>query len=411
MKPEISEQIDGILLNWQGQKVKIKVSRINLHKDGRVTGEMVITTDAQGYSPMLMPATQLNFSAEQTRTRLIKNLAEKYQAFDWATIIDELAHYVQKSAREGEPVKELWTHDEVEPPQYLLEPVMFKGIPNVIYGEKGVSKSTLALAFYTCLILPWHDNPLNLIVPDKPVKSLILDWETEGDIVQYYAKRIQTGMSLPTFPVYYRRCALTLADDLEQIQGHMNSVNAEAVIIDSLGAAAGGELKSAEIALNFFSALRKLKTSSLIIAQTSKDEDSKKKRIFGSVYFEYYSRNIWELCKPEPVSDDEYDIALFHRSSNLSRPHRPMGFHLHFNESGLDISRTEVDLREFRTRISTQTKILESLKEGKMRAGELADKVGAEESTVRVILTKLKKKEKVVNVDGLWGLYAQPELY
>ena len=412
MKPEITETPSGYTLEWKDQHIKISTSRIHIHKsDGRVTGELVISTDVKNLSSILMPASQLNFSSERTRTSLIKSLGEKFKQFEWDTIIDQLAYYVQDLARQGEPIKELWTSDNIKPPEYLLEPFIYKGLPNIIYGEKGVSKSTLALVFYTCLVLPWHDNPLELVVPERSIKTLMLDWETEGDIIQYYAKRLQTGMSLPPFAVNYRRCALPLADDIEQIQRHISNIGAEVIIVDSLGAAAGGDLKAPEIALNFFTGLRRLKTSSLILAQTSKDEDSKRKRIFGSVYFEYYARNIWELCKSEAISDEEFDVALFHRNANLSAPLKPIAFHLHYNESGLSVDRTSVDIREFRAKMSASVKVLDALKKGALSAEEISDITEISTDTIRVSLSRLKKRGKVVSLErGKWGLYAQPEL-
>lgn len=409
MKPEITETPSGYILDWKDQHIKITTSRVHVHKsDGRVTGEIVIGTDSPKLSPILMPATQLNFSAERTRASHIKSLSEKYPQFDWASIVDQLAYYIQDLAREGEPVRELWTHEDVKPPEFLLEPFIFKGLPNVIYGEKGVNKSTLALVFYACLVLPWKDNPLELKLPDRSVNTLYLDWETEWDIIQYYAKRLQIGMGLPTFPVQYRRCALPLVDDLEQIQKHIVNTKAEVIIIDSLGAAAGGDLKTPEIALNFFTGLRRLKTSSLIIAQTSKDEDTKRKRIFGSVYFEYYARNIWEICKAEAISDEEYDIALFHRSPNLSALLKPVGFHLHYNETGLSVERTSVDMKEFMTRITTRQRILEYLKgiSGLKTTSEIMDALGINRNNADVTLNRLKKYNQVVKVGDGWGLKA-----
>lgn len=403
-KPQITEQPTGFLFEWP-EGIFIKVSRIDIKKDGRVIGEILIQTNAEGYSPILYPQSQLNFSASRTRTEIANNLTTKYPNWEWHQIIDQLCFNVQEMSRFGEPVQELWTHEEVAKPEYLLEPVLFKGLPTVIFGEKGVAKSTTALAIYTCLTLPWYDNPLGWGAPDRSVRTLLLDWEAEADIIKYYASKIQKGMNLPPFPVNYRRCSLPLADDLEQILKHKTDIGAEVIIIDSLGQAAGGELKSPEIALKFFTALRRLKTTSLIIGQTSKDEEGRRKRIFGSVYFEYYSRSIWELCKSEQISDDELDVALFHRSCNLTSLQRPMAFHLHHNDTGLTIERTPLDIAEFRTRVSASSQVYEALKSGALSVDEIADKIDIAKDTIRVALTRLKKKERVVSLErGRWGL-------
>jgi len=406
LKPQIEEQIDGYLFRWDD--ISIKAQRVNLHRDGKITGDITIQTTHKDYSPILMPSTQINFSAEQTRTRLIKNLNEKFAQFDWAIIIDELAHYVQQFARQGEPIKELWTYEDVQPPEYLLEPILFKGLPTVIFGEKGAHKSILSLVFYTCLILPWHDNPLGIKVPARSVKPLILDWESEANIVQYQAKKLQEGMGLPSFPIYYRRCILPLAADIEQIVQHKNEIGAQVVILDSLGAAAGGDLKAAETAMNFYTALRKLKTTALIIGQTSKDEESKRKSIFGSVYFTYYSRSIWELCKAEPVSDNDVNIALFHKWANLTALQKPIGFTFHYNQNKTQVERTPVNISEFRAKISASNTVLEILKQGALSANEIAEQTNSSTTEIRVALSRLKKKSKVIQLeDARWGLTTQ----
>ena len=408
MTPKIEERIDGFYFSWPESKIIIEISRVNTHRDGRVTGEILIKTTADNYSPILQPPTQMNFSADRTRKELTNNLTKKYPDFPWDTITDELAYYIQDLARQGEPVHELWTHEEFEKPSYLLDPILVKGLPTIIFGEKGVAKSTLSLVLYICLTLPWHDNPLELSAPQRSIKTLILDWETERNIVQYYANKLQVGMELPTFPIYYRRCGFPLADDIEQIQSHISKLGAEVIIIDSLGAAAGGDLKSPEVALKFFSALRKLKVTSLIIAQTSKSEDGKKRTVFGSTYFQYYSRSIFELCKAETISDSEVDIALFHREANLSALSQPRGYRLHHNETGITVESISVDINDFRKKINAQSLILDALKQGLLTVDEIAAISGVDANSVKPILTKLKKRDRVVNPErGKWGLYAQ----
>ena len=404
MIPSITENINGFTFNWNDQHLEIKVSRLHLHKDGRVIGELLITTSAKDFkSPILHPPTQINFTADRTRKELSNTLKEKYPQWEWLTIIDQLAYKIQELAREGEPVKEIWTSEDAPPPEYLLEPILVKGVPTVIFGEKGVAKSRLSILIATCLLLPWHDNPLGLIAPRQSIKTLILDWETEWDIVRYEAKRLQVGMNLPVFPVYYRRCNLPLADDIEQIQQHIEKTKAEVLIIDSLGAASGGELNKAEIALNFFTALRRLKKTSLIIAQTSKSDEGKKS-IFGSTYFTYYSRSIFELCKSEDTGEDDMHIALFHRWCNVSRTHPPMGFALHFNETGMRVESEPVSVREFLAKIGVQQKVLEILKSGAMTTKEIMDTLDINRGNADMTTKRLRDKGKIIKIEDKWGL-------
>jgi len=406
------ESIDGYNFQWPDYKLQISVKRIRIHNDGRVTGEVLITTDAENMSPVLYPQSQLNFSSPTTRQHLINILKAQYSQWDWGQIIDQISYKIQEMARAGEPVQELWTHNEVKAPEFLLEPILIKGLPTVIFGEKGVLKSSLSLLFCACLILPWQDNPLGLSAPVKSIKTLYLDWEADNEVIQWTAKKLQNGLGLPSFPIYYRRCALPLADDIEQIQNHIVNTGAEVVIIDSLGAAAGGdELGKSSPATSFYAALRRLNITSLIIGQTSKDTEAKKKTIYGSTFFEYYARNIFELVKSDEVGDNEADVALFHRRFNLGGLRKPLGFRMTFSDSEIKVESKPVSVREFINKVSTQAKLLELLKGGAMTVEEIMRELEIKRNNVHIVIHRLRDKKQIVKVgENKWGLMSQEEM-
>ncbi len=405
--PTIAETLSGYTFAWDDLNISIVASRVVVHNsDSRVTGELLIQSeDGNGKTINIFPQTSFNFSAARTRQEIVKGLLVKYAAYPWAEMIDQLCFGVQDRARQGEPVLELWTNKDAIKPEWLLEPILFKGLPTVIFGEKGVAKSTMALVFYFCLLLPWNDNPLELSGPAESVTPLLLDWETEPDIVHYYAKQIQEGHNLGPIPINYRRCTLPLADDLDQIQKAIERSKATVVIIDSLGQAAGGELAKPEQALRFFGALRKLKVSSLIIAQTSKDTESKQKSIFGSTFFTYYARNILELCRSDKSGEDNLDIALFHRWCNVNRLHKELAFRIHYNEAGVTINRRPFDKQEFMEKLRTRDKVLGYLlKAGKGTATDIAKMTKVPLNTVSQTLKRLAEQGTVVKIGEEWAV-------
>ncbi len=410
-EPIITAQIGGYLLDFKESGVVVKVGRLDVHKSGKVTGELTIRIGE--YTKL--PPSDFNFSADKTRGMTAKSLGLKYpdDKVDWVELFDYLAEKVQELARQGEPVKEIWADDEADAPEFLLEPFIYKNQSNIIYGEKGVSKSTLAYAFAMCMALPWPENPLELTVPDKPIVSLVLDWETDEKTFAWYLSRLKRGMDCPTVPLHYRRCSLPLIDELEEIEHYIEKVKADIIIIDSLAAAAGGErgeLKGAQSALSFNMALRKLKLPSLIIAQTSKDQDGKK-TIFGSTMFTYYARNIFELCRNEDTDSDLVHLAMFHRECNLGRKHKPMGFCLDFNDDNrsLSITRESVTVSEFITKVSAQNAVADALKSGLKDVNEIADITGLKPNNIRTSLSRLRSLDKVKKIGGRWGLKAYHE--
>jgi len=402
MPVEVTQTLTGFTFGWTDLKLFIKVSRVRSHTDGRITADISIIL---GKGKQEEPTFSFNFSSATTRKQLVKSLNEKYPDWQWLEIIDELSRQVQRLALTGEPVRELWTSEDMEPPEYLLEPILLKGLPTIVFGEKGVTKSYFALVSYLMLSLPWKDNLLGMTAPKKAVKVLYLDWELPGNIAQWNLKKLIEGMGLGAAPLFHRHCSAPLADDLEPIQGYLDETKAEVVIIDSLGRACGGDLsKDTENANRFFVGLDKLNTTPLILAQTSKGGEGKNKSIYGSAFFTYYARSIFELCKADALGDDEISVALFHRAANLTKLHSPMGFRFSFNGNKTYVESQAVTYSEFLEKVNRQAQVLEVLRTGPKTTQEIMTLLELARSNADTILKRLKDKQKIVRVDDKWGL-------
>lgn len=402
--PEVTESVGGFLFSWAEEGLKISISRTRSHSsDGRVTGELLISSSKS--NKPLYPQTSFNFTSDRTRSSLIKTLQALDEGHPWEDIINQMSVIIVERTRAGEPLRELWTSEDVKKPEYLVEPLLLKGLPTIIFGEKGVTKSTFSLIIYACLTLPWVDNPLGFRVSAQPIRTAILDYELPSHIAQYNAKQIQEGMGLPPFPLYHRRCRAPLSDDIEQVMNWLTRYEIDAVIIDSLARACGGDLNKTEPANDFFEALDKLNVTSLILAQTSKDTESKKKTIYGNALFTYYARNIFELCRSDFSAGDEIDVGLFHRWSNLSKLYPDESFRISFNGSGTHIESQPVSVDEFKAKVNLQKAIYDTLKGGALSVKQLAEATGSSINTVSVVLNRLKKRGVVTNPEkGKWAL-------
>lgn len=416
--PKVTELINGYSFEWAELSLTAKVTRLRMPSDGQVKGELEIRhTNSNSKDTILLVPTSFNFSSEPTRRKYAKDLANKLkldQPIEWQEVFDYLSQQVQELARSGEIYEEVFPDKKATIPEQLVEGIIYKGVQNIIYGEKGTLKSTIAYLLGMCIALPWRDNPLDLKVPSHSVKSLVLDYETERTIFQYCLTRLQTGMNIPICTLYYRRCALPIADDIEPIQKYVEATGAEMLIIDSLGAAAGGErgeLKGPESALVLNSALRKIKTKSgpittLILGQTTKPYEDKKRGIYGSVYFTYYARNIFELCRGEEDYENPAHVALFHRYCNLGRKIPPMGLCADFGETedSINIEREPISISEFSEKVSTASRIYDILKSGAMSQKELKDALGASYQNISQSMRRLMKQGKVQKMGEKWGL-------
>lgn len=404
--PKIESKTGNYYFNWEDDKVTIKVTRIKAHSDGRVIGEILIETTLPGTKQHIHQA-QFNFSSTATRDKLATTLEKQYPSlFDWKSILESLSVHMLRLSREGEPVIELDNTAESKPPEYYLEPLILKGCANVIYGEKEMGKSTIAQIATICLIMPWH-TVIDFISPEKPVNTLYLDWEAESSIAQWNFKRLKNGHDLPPLKYSYVHCSLPLAEDLEKINNIIEQKGIEVLIIDSMGPAAGVKLSTDEPAIRLFQALRQLNTTSLLVGQTSKSQDDKKKTLYGSTFFEYLARNIWQV---RSIRDkDRLTCGLFHEKSNYTRRHKPIGIEICHYDDSIIIDRCEPEtIPEMLERMGWETRILQALTKGALTQKELSSEMIADEKdkgTINTYLNRLKKKGKVVNLDGhTWGL-------
>jgi hypothetical protein len=398
--PEVSQLADGYEVIWKDSGIKFDFTHLADKADG-VAVELRVTK--AGGHLYQAKAGLLSISSKQTWARELKS---RLNNTSWPQLIEQAFKKVLDLYREGDPISEVLTSDSVSRPAFLLEPILYRGLPTIIFGEKGVAKSTMALVIYTCLTLPWLDNPLGWQVPEKPVKTLLIDWEVDLPISQFYLKCIQQGAGLPAFPLYYRRGMRPLAGDLEQIKRQVQERDIKAIIIDSLGPAVGGDLMKPAEALAFTQAVKQINCTTLIIGQTSKDRESKKKSVFGSTYFEYYSRNIFELRKSQEEGEEEMDVALFQTYCNLSRKQPAQGFHLTFDtdHEKIMIERQPITLPELVERMTVAARILSALKSEPMTTKEIMAELKSTRAITDMNLSRLRKAQKITKVDDKWGL-------
>jgi len=371
-----------------------------------VTGEATITTDSEGYNPLLHQA-QFNLSSSRARSELSKRLTEIYPEADWDSVLERFCYLALQKIRQGEPVVELWSTGEgIESPKYLIHPILPLGKPTIIFGEGGVGKSIFALFLGLCTVLPWTDNSLGLTVGER-AEVLYLDYETDQHEISWRMHCVKNGMDVPDLFLHYRRCSISISQELEQIQQAVGETGAKLVIVDSLGPACGGDLNSAETALSFFSAVRQLDTTTLIVAHTAKDTLVKHKSVFGSAFFHNLARSIWELRQVQEIGENEINIGLFHKKSNLSALHPPMGFRIAFDGDKTTLERQDMrDMDGLASQHSTKQRINDALIGGPMTLKEMSEELEMKQHSVEMAMYRMRDKGEIVKVDGKWGIAA-----
>jgi hypothetical protein len=385
------------------------VSRIRETSEGGLKAEVKWDTWINGYNRHLL-LEQVNLTSSQTKGRMEKPLREQMPLVDWPLLIEQLAVEVVDHFRAGEPVIEVESWEDPVPMSYLVEPIWPKMHPAVIFGRGGSGKSFMGLMMAICVQLPWSENRLGLKVGDRPTRVLYLDWETESDEIHRRLRQLLDGMGLPPMPLLYRRCSLSLADDVDRLAENIRENAVEAIVIDSLAAASGGDPTDAQVANRFFDAVRKLKTSSLIIAHTSKG-DNGDKTIFGSVFNENRARSVWHLEGEQDDDTGSIGLMLKHTKVNVSGRQKPMGYRLDFNDGTCRFLRVDPnEIPGLADRLPLDVRVVSTLRGGGFTAREIAQELGSDNiESIKVILSRLKQKGRIVQIDQrgkeyVWGL-------
>ncbi len=398
-KPKITEKINGFVFQWVDHGISIMVNRLQVHKsDGRVAGEILVEAmNGSGKPIVIYPPTSFNFSADRTRRELAKSLTTKSSKLPWSEIVDQLCFGVQDRARKGEPVVELWTFEDIKPPEYLVYPFVIANQPNVLFGPPESGKTQMAMLLCLIMILPWKNNPLGLKSPTECHHPLWLDYEADKDTTQWNFKRIVKGADVGDVALPYRRCRMPLADDVEQLMNHMDKLGTDCLVIDSLAKAAGGDLDKSESPTRLFGAIDQLKCTTIILAHTSKGGEGRKS-IYGSTFFEAYARSIWELKSSR--DEETMHIGLWDNKANFRGKLDPLAYSLNYDEEHIFVNVEDIKtIDDFMRHLSVSNRILEALKDNSKSPAELkeilSDVAGA---TFYAEIARMVKRKKLIKM-------------
>lgn len=235
---------------------------------------------------------------------------------DWELWVHQVCNYVKENYSRGIPeieASEIW--DTVpEDDVFLLEPFILRNKDNVLFGDPSSAKSMLAL-FYAVLLDTGHVDSSHGVTAAK-ANCLYLDWEADSGEIIRRLKWLHKGMGIDSrSKIIYKRMTRSLMDDVDTIRDILHERFPDddtptVIFIDSQGMATSGLLSEEEQVVAFFTALRMIPATSLIISHTNKEG-----KLFGSQFTLAQARNVWEAVA-STVSKQVIDIELHHRKSN-----------------------------------------------------------------------------------------------
>lgn len=389
-EPTLMKTISGFELVWPGLNLKVNIDHIVNDTDA----EIAISENDKNLYVSGFKLLSISHKIELARA------LSKIKKIDWDKIINQITSLVLTEIRKGEDVIWLTSDYGITPPEYLLTPLFIKNSPNIIYADQSSAKSLLMTAVDIVLTLPDLGEPLNLYT-SKHHNVLYLDWENNEYITGWNSQCLFRGMNNDpdneNLPIAYLHCSLPLYKMVSHIQDKIKETNSDVVIIDSLGASVGADLNATEPAFQFFTTLRQLPVTPLIIAHTSKDINNKRKTIYGNAYYSNEARVTWEISKQQEPGTPELTVTLFNRKpAPFTAISNPIAFRFSFDGNRTSIEKTEPiqDKQSLNDDSKPEpmdvvAELLETTSKH-LTPKEIATKTGLNESTVRSAVKRLK---------------------
>ncbi len=320
-----------------------------------------------------------NFSSIQTRGTLAKLLADrsKEPELDWHGFLDEFAFQVLDAERRGPAPIVLG--DEPDDPSDHDDAWVVSGVPllkehpMVLFGEADSGKSYYAMYLAGSLAA-------------QGVKVLYADWEF---VKREHRKRL--GRLFPIIPknLLYLRCDKPMIEMAEYLAVLVSEHGFQYVICDSIAFAIQGRAEESEQAGLYFRAIRQLRIGSLHIAHTTKSDDDREKKIFGSVFFHNGARSVWFIQRADNSPKGQLQFGLFHRKNNVGERLKPKGFRFQFQTGRTVVESVKVDeVDELAAKLPLLDRMKRALGKGALSVKGLADATDSTSGVIRKMVSR-----------------------
>lgn len=400
----------GYVADIPDEGIRIHVDRLSESR-GELTGELTVQRAPDGH----LMRSRINLVSQRTRSDTAKFLGTRSSGVDWTGLLETFALKVLDLERRGEPATLIGNRPPRGAPDWMLHPILLRGVATLLYGEGGTGKSTFTAAVAASvatgvpLLEGWH-------VP-APSPVLVLDWEADGDDWNDIVSAICAGMSVPPPPIYHMPCGASLPAQLHRIAREVDDKGAKLVIVDSVGLATPSAREGTdanESALRLFSALRVLGVTSLLIDHVAKSavgNEGSAMGPYGSIYKTNSARAVYELrASPEPDPDGTRHLALIHRKGNRTAKQPTQGIRVSRDDAHIYLEAEPVDdSPRLASALSLQERIRRALLEARrpMTAKELASDLGTNSAVVNTTLmraTGLFIRTGSEGRENLWGV-------
>ena len=391
--------------NFREQEVEVTLENFREQR-GDVMAELTVRTARQP-KPGLLHHGRLNLVSTSARQTVVKALDRYDTDFDFADMLELVCYRSLARWREGDPTIDLRETSTDARPRWVLEPFVEASGASILFGDGGSAKSMFA-TFLAASV----SRGVALVgdLRAEPVPVLYLDWEADQHVHAERLRAVSTGAGIEVPPVYYRRQVASLPESAQQIRKEIARLGVGLVIVDSLGAARGGDADM-EGTIKAFAAARSFGVPWLGIDHVAKNAATQS-RPYGSTYTHNLARLTWGMERVQGDSADDAVIALTNHKANNGRLQQRQAFRLRFENradrlESVTIDRLDpTDVPELAERLPAAQRIMNELRSGKQNPAELADTLGLSVATVRARLNDLLKRGSVVRLEDGWGIPA-----
>lgn len=387
--------------------------------------------DDEGYADLffyyienqkILHTTHANLMSTTTMNSIARTMAQRVPDIPWDDVLTFVTGKTMAIARQGEPLLEVGTKPETMRINYRLWPILQEEEPTTVYCPGGTGKSYVA-TLVACLV---QFDKFGL--PDccrswTPVQGnvLYLDWEATHRDHLRRTWAVKKGLGIEdggTF--FYQSYSQPLVKVVRQIQKLIAENDIKLLIIDSVMAAQSYGTDQAQIASQFYNALRSLRCTTLALDHVSKDDmrnsaEAESVGPYGSVVKFNRSRQQFELKKHQVKGESHIDLSLVHRKFNEGNLLEDIGIRINFindNDGHLDkVTFTSLDIAThpvFGAMRATHLRIDEALTEGGLMTPKEIHEQYIPDKSEDAIRTTLNRynKNMFVKVGEKWGRVA-----
>lgn len=267
-------------------------------------------------------STRVNLNSASAREGIRREIQGIYPGKDieWAAVFAEACDAAKETWRGLDYSQDLSEIEEVTQRRWAVERFAPAGLPTILFGMGGGGKSFLAadLGLHCLYGMPWKGR-----LTEAVDGVLVVDYE---DTIEEWRLRVQQlcdGYAWP-FPEHGFRYlpgrAITLADQYSQLKEIIVRERIGLVIVDSAISAVGGDVIDSASPARLINALQSLGVTALIIAHSTKAEESKYP--LGSIFWHNLVRATHYVESSQAEGSQTLEAAIHNRKGNrgIQRP-------------------------------------------------------------------------------------------